>query len=480
MPTTNEFSLYPLDQIEVGERQRKKVTGIEELADSIGRHGLFHPVIVARSGLLVAGERRLRAVQLLDQGGRNPWEAGRIPVHYVDELDPSELQAIELEENLRRSDLTWQEDAEAHLGYHEYQDVWHDEWTIEKTAEFLGTSDRFIRWRLEVARALRAGHERVSKCESLTQAKNILDRERSRQVDVQLQTFNKMNAPLEIGDPAFQIDLGDGSAEGEGVSSSPDGAPSTHLPPVQRENAGAEVADFRLFAPGYSGPKFNLLHCDFPYGIGHHESKQGSAERHGTYEDSPETHWELLSCLLDNQERLLHPNCHIVYWFSMNFYTAIKVKFENAGFTVNPYPIIWFKSDNVGIVPDARRGPRRVYETALLIHRGDRPIVSPVSNCIAAPTGKRKAAHLSEKSPIAISHILAMLVDGTTSLLDPTCGSGSALACAYSLGAKTILGLDIEPECIETASLALNREIMRAEGRLDPVAEAIEGASIEL
>ena len=94
MPTTNEFSLYPLDQIEVGERQRKKVTGIEELADSIGRHGLFHPVIVARSGLLVAGERRLRAVQLLDQGGPGKPEESRFTMSMSWTLPSSKLSSL--------------------------------------------------------------------------------------------------------------------------------------------------------------------------------------------------------------------------------------------------------------------------------------------------------------------------------------------------------------------------------------------------
>jgi hypothetical protein len=55
-----------------------------------------------------------------------------------------------------------------------------------------------------------------------------------------------------------------------------------------------QIADFNIWAPTYTGPKFNVIHCDFPYGINsqnHHG--QGRAER-STYDDSPETFWTSL------------------------------------------------------------------------------------------------------------------------------------------------------------------------------------------
>ena len=49
--------------IVVGKRHRKDMGDIPGLAASIAEHTLLHPVVIAPDGVLIAGERRLRAVQ---------------------------------------------------------------------------------------------------------------------------------------------------------------------------------------------------------------------------------------------------------------------------------------------------------------------------------------------------------------------------------------------------------------------------------
>ena len=87
-----------LSLIHVGDRRREDYGDIDALAASIAEHGLLHPVVVDAFGNLVAGGRRLRAVEQLG------WT--RIPVTRVGELTDVELHAVELEENLQRKDLT--------------------------------------------------------------------------------------------------------------------------------------------------------------------------------------------------------------------------------------------------------------------------------------------------------------------------------------------------------------------------------------
>jgi ParB family chromosome partitioning protein len=55
----------PLDQIRVGERHRKDMGDIAGLAASMAELGLLHPIVVRPDGQLIAGERRLRATELL-------------------------------------------------------------------------------------------------------------------------------------------------------------------------------------------------------------------------------------------------------------------------------------------------------------------------------------------------------------------------------------------------------------------------------
>ena len=97
MPLSYEFHLIPVSSIKIAKgRQRKKLEKIEELASSIDRNGLLHPVVIPRAKVLVAGERRLTAFKKLKKE--------EIPVHYLDELSPHEARAIELEENIKRLD----------------------------------------------------------------------------------------------------------------------------------------------------------------------------------------------------------------------------------------------------------------------------------------------------------------------------------------------------------------------------------------
>ena len=65
-----------------------------------------------------------------------------------------------------------------------------------------------------------------------------------------------------------------------------------------------------------------------------------------------------------------------------------------------------------------------------------------------------------------LEHFFSMLVSDTTRLLDPTCGSGSALRAAQSLGVKQMLGIEIDPEYAAQAQLSLDH-IDRDEGDID-------------
>jgi len=53
-----------------------------------------------------------------------------------------------------------------------------------------------------------------------------------------------------------------------------------------------------------------------------------------------------------------------------------------------------------------------------------------------------------------LRHFFQMFVDNGTRMLDPTCGSGSALRAAVSAGAENVLGLEMDKEYFDVASKA--------------------------
>jgi N6-adenosine-specific RNA methylase IME4 len=89
----------PVGNIVVGERRRRDLGDIDGLAASIAESALLHPLVVTPDYRLVAGERRLKAVQKL---GRTT-----VAVHVV-ATQAEALQALmaELAENTCRKDFT--------------------------------------------------------------------------------------------------------------------------------------------------------------------------------------------------------------------------------------------------------------------------------------------------------------------------------------------------------------------------------------
>ena len=85
----------PITSIRIGDRHRKELHNIEDLAQSIADVGLLHPVVVTPDGELVAGQRRLAAVTKLG------WAS--VPVTVVD-ID--EILLGEYAENTYREDFT--------------------------------------------------------------------------------------------------------------------------------------------------------------------------------------------------------------------------------------------------------------------------------------------------------------------------------------------------------------------------------------
>lgn len=411
--TSGQFASFPVADIWVDRatRQRRDLDDIESLRISIFENGLIQPPVIRRSGELVVGERRWNAVKALG------WS--HIPVQFIEDLDPVQLHLVEYEENVRRKDLTWQDQCLAIKHYNELKQEVAPEWTASDTAEALGFSPSQISERLAVAEAIIAGNERVAAAPIYSTAKGIVVRDTARKKASTLAAIN-------IATPKSEA-----QAEAEGP------AP---LPPVPLLNL-----DFNKWSTEYVGPKFNFIHCDFPYGVGMDKSDQGAGDGHGTYEDTEEVYWELLVTLRKSMTNLVAESAHIMFWFSMDYYVNTRESLEDMGWTINPFPLIWFKSDNTGILPDPQRGPRRIYETAFFGSRGDRLISRPKSNAFAFP-GQGKTLHMNEKPVPMLKHFMEMFVDEYSLVLDPTAGSANALKAATALRANHVLGLERDPE----------------------------------
>lgn len=132
--------LVPLNRIRVNPGQPRRTFSEEslaELAEDIRANGLINAITVTRDGeafVLVAGERRLRALRLMG--------AQDAPVRIV----PREFaRAIQLAENIHREDLPLLEEAQALADLQAELGL-----TVRQLADYVRKSKSYVHRRLEV------------------------------------------------------------------------------------------------------------------------------------------------------------------------------------------------------------------------------------------------------------------------------------------------------------------------------------------
>ena len=264
-------------------RQRRDLDKgeIKLLAESMERVGQIHQIVLDQDNRLIAGERRLEAARLLG------WET--IEARLNTSIDPHELKLIELEENVKRADLSWQDEVRAIQALHSAWKEKDSSWTMEKTGAVVGFDKSKISDALGIAEELAAGNTQILKAQEMSQAKTAMKRARGRnKEEISKLLFDERQEPT--------------------VADDNNGPPS---PPPE-----IITGDFLLWAKDYSGQKFSFIHCDFPYGVGMHKSGQVSKSL-DLYDDTPELYFQLLSGFVDNFSNFAYPSCHIMFWFSM-------------------------------------------------------------------------------------------------------------------------------------------------------------------
>lgn len=451
---SDQYDRLSTNAIKLETRQRSDLALDENFLSSIRLRGILCPLLVKQDGTLVAGGRRLAAALALGLPD--------VPVRYVAEgISPSELRVIELEENIRRAELPWRDECRAVAELHTLWSTTRGEtWTHEKSEAEIGHD--IGKW-LRVAREL--DNPRLAQATSFWSAYNICQRIDQRTADSALEDISYAGEALASSTDARGTDeetteevmpQTDGAGTPNAQALTPSALPQTKKPALPPEDV--LCTDFVKWASTYVGPRFNFLHCDFPYGKQTFSGEWGGKHDSGfQYEDTPDVYWNLVEALCKNIDRLATSTCHLMFWLSseieMQHETIERFRLLCPELIFQPRALVWLKSDNVGIVPDPKRGPRWITELALMASRGDRTLVRPLANAYAAPTAR--ALHPSAKPEPVLRHFFGMFCDQTTRMLDPTCGAGSSLRAAESLGAQTVLGIERDEQYALAARKAL-------------------------
>jgi hypothetical protein len=489
-------------------RQRSIDDLDEEFIASIQEtNGPFNPIIVKSKDdqvQLVAGKRRLEASLKLNLDS--------IKTINLESLDPIDAELIELEENAKRRDLPWRDLVSARARIHKLYLDRDPTWTVSKTAKSLNIGEPLVYDTLNVYANLNS--PRLLSAANFSQALGILSRFSERktaavvqqiaaagasifnqtptnQLPPHLQPLSTPNKTKDLNLDNLNLDLDDEEASNsqpptsnqatEGLASAvPSLAlptinslfPSPTTPPAPQPQPSSSSfltqppilqANFLQWAESYSGPPFNFIHCDFPYGVNTEDSVADS------YENTKEIFWALTDCLCLHLPKLLSHSAHLMFWLSLrrDLFDQTKAKLAKSGVWVIDRPLIWFKSDMKGAAPGIRgTQPRHTYEAALLCYKGNRPLVKQGGDGYSAPNVSSNLIHPTQKPESMLSYFFSMLIDETTDMLDPTAGSGASIRVAETLGAKSVLGLEIDENyCAAANNATIRARTLRAAGR---------------
>ena len=409
------------------DRQRKDfdAEAMEALRQTMETKGLLHAIVVREEAgkfILVAGERRLRtAKDIWMLTGRLKYNNEAVPENHIPyvtlgQLTPLEAEEAELEENLQRKDLTWQENSAAMFKLHSLRSKQAQAegriHTIADTAmETKGRSDGSyhdsVRKDLIVAQHLH--NPEVMKAKTTDEAFKILKRQENTAKNIELaatvgKTFNQ----------------------------------SLHE---------AHNVNCLLWLQSCPSESFDVILTDPPYGMGADTFGDGGGGRLANnehhYKDDYDGWRKLMAEWCPLSYKVAKREAHAYVFCDLDNFHELKGMMQSAGWYVFRTPFICVKPGS-GRVPLPDEGPRRQYETILYAIKGHKKTTAIYPDVIST-TADAGLMHGAQKPVALFVDLLRRSTRPGDMVLDSFAGSGTIFPAAHELKVKAT-GLEMNPE----------------------------------
>ena len=437
------MQLVPLANVEVRSRQRSTIaTGpLNELKDSIKTVGLLNPPVCwhdpeTQSWVLVAGERRLKAIQDIRHEnhsfmcGGTIVSPGEIPVTPLgDYLDATGRFEAELDENVKRQDLEWPDRCRAYAALHTMRLSQNPQQTVHDTAKELQQKANLA---VDSDGGARSAHKLIT--ESLTIVKHL---------------DNPKIALARNQAEALQLIY---KQEEEKVLAALVKRQIAQLPSGGKLDIEIRHADLFDLLPKLDGGTFDLIVADPPYGIDASSAGfRGRTVHHHNYVDDPASAKNIAQLILTEGFRLSKLRANIFIFCDIDLFPWLKTTASNMGWTVFRRPFIWMKSESEGMAPWGGQGPRITTEFIFYATKGQRGLnASPTDVFDDRRVSRADRTHGAEKPVSLLSRIIQCSTLPGDRVLDPCCGSGSSLVACRDLKRRG-LGVEIDADYYNTA-----------------------------
>lgn len=406
------------------ERQREDIpqSHLDDLEDGFcSAVGMMQPIILRDDGkTLVAGECRLRtAMQIYEKEkrfthGGDLVPDGCIPFIPLGELTEEQLFEAELDENIKRKDLTWQERTRAIARLAELRQVQaaskgERSSVRDVAAEILGiecTDSGAAQKEVREAKVLAdyLDDEEIKKAKSKKDAIKIVEKRKAAEHRARLAA-------------EFQ------------ASTSASRFPHTLICGRMEE----EIIE--LPSGSYDG-----IITDPPYGVDADKFSEQADARH-EYEDTKDYAFSLYEILAREGARICKPDAHLYTFLDIGYFYEISDIFRAHGWTCWYRPLVWFKGNNSGMLPAPDYGPRNTYEGLLYCRRGGRKTRCVGPDVLSVPALSRPT--FGAQKPVALyEEIASRSFDPGDKIVDPFCGAGGIFRAGRSLS-LSITGIEL-------------------------------------
>jgi DNA modification methylase len=449
----DETNSVAVSNIKDENRQRKEYGDVTGLARSIKRFGVIQPIVLQRGDeypVLVAGGRRLAALRSL---GVTLLHHGKEYVWRDEDLSNAEagirLQAVELEENLRREDLHWSEVVEAKARLLRLMQSIHGvskgfgsgrEWTkdsgfgIRRLAEMLGENPSTTSRDVELAGF-------VAKHPMLASLPTRADAQRKLGVAVTV-------AAMQISAKRSTVTAGSGPTSAVVGAVGTDASPAPPVSQPVEERWTLYEGRFQDNINNVTDGSVDLICTDLPYVIGLGNSTAAHSAGLGQFNDSDIDIVQLCADVAVESYRVLNNNRFGVFFYGMAYHQTLYDALTTAGFTVDVYPFIWLRDRSAP--PDGFARYSKTYDPALIVSKGVPRFIQPnLGNSLSIPSVRgADRLHAAQKPTAIMQKFIEDMTTPGCVVLDMFAGAGTTGEAALRCKRKAILFEMESPNCV--------------------------------
>jgi DNA modification methylase len=390
-----------IDSVKVDRKRFRDATGdMEGLAQSILTFGQLQPIVLQKDGELVAGFRRLSAHKLNGMS--------EIDAVYLDDIDEIAAREIELEENIQREQMTWQEQQLAIAEIHRLKQARDPNWGRVQTQQVIGAKRAAdVSDAIKLTNAFELFPE-LKNAKSKGQAMNWLDTK----VKQVARVIEVKNNHADFADIESKILLGDSV---ELIKTVPD-------------------------------EHFDAIITDPPFGVDYDARTAGTEGSLNAYQDDAASYRRILTMAADTY-RVAKPNSFLVWFFGISWYQEVVDAFSKAGWVVDPVPLIWDRRQGRTFTNRPDHLFNKAYDVAIHAYKGDPKMVKQgLPNIVSvAPVAAGEREFMVERPLDLYRHYIEALTIPGQRVLDCFVGSGSCPAACASLK-RDYIGFELNPE----------------------------------